>query len=406
MSTTIGTAQSIITLTTNAVTSQQFYYFTKFVSEPLNQTSIAANTWTYNFAARSPVSGFANYPTGSTNQPVRVHVYVWRPSNGTKVGTILDGTSASTVDECVSSSLLVCQTTFSGAAVSSIQTNDVIICEIWHVLTQSLGSAVACEFAYDGTTANTTKNATVTNHASFLETPENISFVGATTPVSQTSIHKYSIRQYIAQTSIQKYSIRQYLLQTSIQKYNLLKNLLQTSIQKYAIRKAVIQTTIQKYNIFAILVLMQTSIHKYNLRKNILQASIHKYNLRRFVPTTTNIQKYAILKALIQTSIHKYNLRKAIIQTTIQKYSLGGVLLLISRQKYHILRFVAVLTNIHKYAIRKNVAATTSIQKYSVKKFVTQTTIHKYNNAGGVLPPIDMTQANVKTYSNKFIVKV
>jgi hypothetical protein len=403
MNPTIGTAQSIITLTTNAVTSQQFYYFTKFVSEPLNQTSIAANTWTYNFAARSPVAGFANYPTGSANQPVRVHVYVWRPSNGTKVGTILDGTSASTVDECTSSSLLVCQTTFSGAAVSSIQTNDVIICEIWHVLTQSLGSAVLCEFAYDGTTANTTKNATVTNHASFIETPETISFVGATTPLTQTTIQKYSIRQNVAQTSIHKYSLRTFLIQTSIHKYNLLKYLVQTTIQKYSLRAFLAQTSIQKYRMGGMVI--AASIQKYNLRKYLSQTNIHKYNILKFVAITTSIQKYAILKAVIQASIQKYNLKKLILQTTIHKYGLGGIVLQLSKHKYTLRVFVAISNSIQKYALRKLVPQTNSIQKYVMRGAVLQTSTHKYNVIATVTT-INMTETASKTYANKFITQV
>ena len=63
-------------------------------------------------------------------------------------------------------------------AVASTQNNDVIVFEVWFVITSGTTTASAKTFFYDGTTANTTDNATVTNHASFLETPENINLTG------------------------------------------------------------------------------------------------------------------------------------------------------------------------------------------------------------------------------------
>ena len=403
MTTTIGTTQSILTLTTNAVTSQQAYYFTKFVSAPINQTGVAANTWTYNFAARSPVAGFANYPGAGTNQPVRINVYVWRPSTSAVVGTILDGNTASTVDEVASSSILVQQATFSGAAVSSAQAGDVIVCEIWFVLTQQLGTANACEFAYDGTTANTTKNATVTNHASFLETPENISIQGGTTPLTQTSIQKYNITKNIAQTSIHEYNIRTYLTQTSIHKYALRTLLAQVSIQKYNLRTFLAQTSIQKYRMGGMV--LAASIQKYNLRKYLSQTNIHKYNLLKFVPITASIQKYAIRKAVIQATIQKYSLKKLTLQTTIHKYALGGIVIQLSKHKYTLRNFVPILTSIQKYALRKLVPQTSSIHKYAMRGGVIATSTQKYNIIS-VPTTMDMTETASKTYANKFITQV
>ena len=94
MNTTIGTSQASLALTSNATTSLQRYYFTRFVSETLTGvSSITAQTWTYNFAASEPTGGaLANYPIATTG-PVRVVCYVWRPGTG-KVGDILDGNSS------------------------------------------------------------------------------------------------------------------------------------------------------------------------------------------------------------------------------------------------------------------------------------------------------------------------
>lgn len=405
MNTTIGTSQSILAFTTNNTASLQNYYFTKFVSDPINQTSVAANTWTYNFAARTTnVAGFTNYPVSGTNQPVRIHVYVWRPSTSTKVGTILDGNTASTIDEVASADLKVCQATFTGAAVSSTQADDVIVCEIWFALTAQFGGADACDFAYDGATVNTTKNAVVTNHASFIETPENITFVTGMTSVSQTSIHEYNIMKNVVQTSIHKYNLRTFLVQTTIQKYNLLKFLVQTNIHKYSLRQFLTQTTIQKYRMGGMV--LAASIQKYNLRKFLAQTTIHKYTLRNMVAITASIQKYAIRKAVMQASIQKYNLKKLILQTTIHKYGLGGIVLQASKHKYTIRVFAAIASTIQKYNLRRFVAQSSSIQKYAMRSAVIQTSTQKYKIGTLVGPPIDMTQTNTKTYANKFIVKV
>jgi hypothetical protein len=175
MNTTIGTGQLSLAMTISGTVAKNCYY-TRFVSVPLFQTSIAANTWTYNFAAAEG-STFLNFPVSGTNQPVRVNCYVWRPSTSTKIGTILDGNTASTVTEGTNNQIRSQQTTFAGAAVSSMQNGDVVILEVWFIVTPQV--SFAATFYYDGTTVNTTAGSTVTNHASFLETPETLTLAGA-----------------------------------------------------------------------------------------------------------------------------------------------------------------------------------------------------------------------------------
>ncbi len=175
MNTTIGTGQVSLAMTPSGTAAKNCYY-TRFVSVPLFQTSIAANTWTYNFAAAEG-STFTNFPVSGTNQPVRVNCYVWRPSTSAKIGTILDGNTASTVTEGTNNQIRSQHTTFTGAAVASMQNGDVIILEIWFIVTPQV--SFACTFYYDGTTVNTTAGSTVTNHASFLETPETLTLAGA-----------------------------------------------------------------------------------------------------------------------------------------------------------------------------------------------------------------------------------
>ena len=99
MNTIIGTAQTSLVLTSNATTALQRYYFTRFVSETLqNVTSITAQTWTYNFAATSQFTG-AEFPVMG-----QISLSGSSPTSGVllllaKVGDIVDSNSASTVDD-------------------------------------------------------------------------------------------------------------------------------------------------------------------------------------------------------------------------------------------------------------------------------------------------------------------
>lgn len=173
MNTTIGTSQASLSAVLSADTSLHNYYVTRFISVPIYQSSVAANTWTYAFAA-TPGTANANWPVLSTNKSVWVNCYVWRPSNNSLVGTILDGNTAATVDEGAVSTEVYHIVTFSGSAVTSVQNGDVIIFEVWFKIQQSVtASATACSFQYDGTTVSA-ENATASSAASYLETPETL----------------------------------------------------------------------------------------------------------------------------------------------------------------------------------------------------------------------------------------
>lgn len=176
MDTTIGTSQTSVVITSVADTNSHNYYFTRFASQPLYQSSLAANTWTYNFATKES-NGLANFPETSNNKSVRVTCYVWRPSNSSLVGWILDGNSAATVDEGLAGLEIGHHVTFSGSAVSGVQAGDVIIFEVMFVIVQGAATAYDDTFYFDGTTANTTDNSSPSNHASFLETPETLVLV-------------------------------------------------------------------------------------------------------------------------------------------------------------------------------------------------------------------------------------
>lgn len=187
MNTTIGTGQTSILLVSNATTSAQNFYFTKFVSQPLNQTNVTAQTWTYNFAAEEELTS-NNFPVTGSSDELYLNLYVWRPSTGSKVGTIFDAQTASgVVNEAPAGTEEAYHITFSGSAVASAAVGDVIICEIWFEVSQSAATAADNFFYYDGTTVTTTLDTTVSNHASFIETPQNLTFSTPATDMTVTN---------------------------------------------------------------------------------------------------------------------------------------------------------------------------------------------------------------------------
>lgn len=192
MDITIGTSQTSLGFVNTVLRSDAFGYVSKWVSPNLNQTGLAANTWTWNFAAKITNAAAINaYPTPSANDRVPICVYVWRPSTGAKVGDIFDSNTTSTTyyDIGFENNLNEVNQhgTFTGTAVSGTAVNDVIVLEAWVRLDAVTTTSTTCSIYYDGTTVNTSASGTtVSNHASFLETPENLSFVTGGAPIDMT----------------------------------------------------------------------------------------------------------------------------------------------------------------------------------------------------------------------------
>lgn len=162
-------AQTSLTNTSTADTNAHNYYIARWVSPKLNMTSISANTWNLKFAA-SEGNANANFPRNGAGA-LRIVAYCWKPSNGTKYGDILDGNSAADFEEAGTTQTLI-EGTFSGAAVSSLTADDVVIVfELWAIVTQSMGTAYSQTVFYDGTTESSTSN-----NAAFLETPQTLTF--------------------------------------------------------------------------------------------------------------------------------------------------------------------------------------------------------------------------------------
>jgi hypothetical protein len=170
MDLSIGTAQTTATVTSLASTAVQNHFMRFFCSPPLvGDQTVGGGTMILN-AADAEGNNNANWWINSLN------VYVWRPSTGTKVGTVRDdaGTSLGGLEggtgETVSH-----VTGITSSAISALD-GDVIICEVWVRAQQSASMSYTNTFYFDGTTVNTTENASVTNHASFLEMSENLIF--------------------------------------------------------------------------------------------------------------------------------------------------------------------------------------------------------------------------------------
>lgn len=170
MNTTISVAaQTTLQNTQTGDTNAHNYYVARWVSPQLNQTSVAANTWTVEMGIKE-ANANANFPRSGAGAN-RICAYVWKPSNGTKYGNILDGNTAADGEEATTSQT-VSTFTFTGAAVSSLTAGDaVIVFELWAIVTQGTATARIVNVYYDGTT-----EASTTNEAAWISTPETIAF--------------------------------------------------------------------------------------------------------------------------------------------------------------------------------------------------------------------------------------
>lgn len=177
MDTTKGTSQASINVTTSATTSAQVAHFTRFSTKPFANTSIAANTWNFSFAvAQDNVN--ANFPVSGSGKNAWVSLYVWNPNTTSKVGDIIDGLTANgDWDEpTVAASEIVLYVTFAGAAVNSIPSGCILVLECMFQFTHNNATSRTITFYYDGSTVDVTSADTATSMASFIETPQTLTF--------------------------------------------------------------------------------------------------------------------------------------------------------------------------------------------------------------------------------------
>jgi hypothetical protein len=194
LDTDIGSAQAVITfLNTTTTGANRTYYVSKFISPELNQAGIAANTWLYNFACKVGVTtSVDNYPINDTSLTCPLCCYVWRPSTGTKVGDILDGSTGTGLYDVGNfgnntTTEVSEDGSFTGAAVAGAQAGDVIVFEVWISVWTGTSTSSTLAWFYDGGTVTRADGTIVSDHASFIETPENLLFVGAVASTASSS---------------------------------------------------------------------------------------------------------------------------------------------------------------------------------------------------------------------------
>jgi len=104
---------------------------------------------------------------------MRINAYIWRPSTGVKIATLIDNVYGKTEP---SASVETCWYQNITSASVTTQDKDVIICEIWFVHTQANATARQVTFFYDGAVSNSTNNAVVSNHAGYFLVQANLTF--------------------------------------------------------------------------------------------------------------------------------------------------------------------------------------------------------------------------------------
>lgn len=117
---------------------------------------------------------------------LQCNVYVWRPSTGTKVGTVCANLAMTgDAEPGAANSVRVNNCTTASTTQVTAAAGDILVCEIWQVHTQGTAAAYSGSFYMDGGTENTTTNAVVTDHASYLGFSADTLTFG--TPVSSIS---------------------------------------------------------------------------------------------------------------------------------------------------------------------------------------------------------------------------
>lgn len=111
---------------------------------------------------------------------LRASVYVWRPSSGTVVGYVNDG---GVMTGCAEPTAALAKRVNQGSVTSTVtvsaRAGDVLICEVWQLFVQSSAVNLSGAIFYDGPIQNTTVNASVSTHASFLSFPTSTLTFGA-----------------------------------------------------------------------------------------------------------------------------------------------------------------------------------------------------------------------------------
>jgi hypothetical protein len=182
MDTTIGTSQTSMAGSSLGSTAFQFGFYGFWCSPKLSgDQTIGGSGLGYRLNIANAQSNL-NMDFG---EECDATAYIWNPSTGAVQGTLFDWSSTNggnghgALEPTSASSEQVNHVV--GPETSAVNASDgyVIIVEIWMRHQQPMGSSYTGTIYYDGTTENTTPQAVVSNHASFIEFDQNIVFQGS-----------------------------------------------------------------------------------------------------------------------------------------------------------------------------------------------------------------------------------
>jgi hypothetical protein len=171
LSTTKGSAQTSKAINSLAQTAHQDNYIARFTSDALAAQTITAQTWT--------IALLVGENNANANSFTVASIYVWRPGSSSVVGFIYDSDTHVTNGSEWHDTEEGYVVTVSGGSVTA-QANDVLVYEAWRGAAQAKANAYAQTLFFDGTT-DIVDGVTVADAASYIETPQDLTFGAAAT---------------------------------------------------------------------------------------------------------------------------------------------------------------------------------------------------------------------------------
>lgn len=205
MNTTIGSSEVTVTTPTLAVTTVQNQLIRMFVSPVVatGDTIGLMNFWCATLETNLNV-----------NLTLSFNIYAWNPSTGLKVAGV-DGVNSGQIIAAEQSSAGVRQV-YGANNISltsfTVAAGNVLVVEVWARMTQGMSTAYSTSFYYDGTSENTTINATAAFTAAYIEFPNatltfaSLETLGATLAGAGTYSGDLSFTSYSVQTVGSAYS--------------------------------------------------------------------------------------------------------------------------------------------------------------------------------------------------------
>ena len=156
----VGSSQAALTFGSVETTSKQNDWLRRFCSSELAGQTIPAGTWTIRAAIKTSDAAHSHWRISAI-------VYVWRPSNGTLVGRIVDAVTSGIGTQAAVSETDITEATITASGASlDVLAGDILVVEVWGTVTQSAANSYTWTLYYDGTTEGST-----TTNAAFLKAP-------------------------------------------------------------------------------------------------------------------------------------------------------------------------------------------------------------------------------------------